>query len=158
MRVEMVVLGNEKISLPHEMPLTSFVVDKKQFTSDANGSQVVMLPVVILPKPGDASHGAKILSEKWQGNTYTAVVEGLKGTENNTFRIYSATAPKRVDGAKQVGTTENVSTLQVGLPAAKEKYSTQMVTIIFYEPIFKCIRYEQKLVEDLCFSVSDQQR
>lgn len=40
MQVEKVMLGNEAVSLPNDLPLTSFIVDKKQFTSDANGSKV----------------------------------------------------------------------------------------------------------------------
>jgi glycogen debranching enzyme len=88
------------------------------------------LPIVVMPQPGDISHGARILSEDLEGNQYKAIIEGRPGSIH-TFNVIAYTKPGEVKGAILKAGKENIYTFQVDLPASGEKYISKEVRITF---------------------------
>ena len=101
---------------------------KTEFMVEHSGG-IGALPLVVLPNPGDTSHGVKILSEQLSGKQYTVVLEGL-ARSSNIFSIMSTSAPQRVEGAVLKDKKGNVYTFQADLPEGI-KYSSKTVQIIF---------------------------
>jgi hypothetical protein len=88
------------------------------------------LPIVVLPQPGDISHGARILSEVLEGNQYKTIIEGRPGTMH-TFNMLAYTPPGKVEGAVLKAGKENVYTFQVDFPSSGEKYISKEIRITF---------------------------
>ncbi|HJW17679.1 MAG TPA: GH116 family glycosyl hydrolase, partial [Flavisolibacter sp.] len=88
------------------------------------------LPIVVLPQPGDISHGARILSEVLEGNKYKVIIEGRPGSIH-TFNVVAYTTPAAIEGAVLKAGKENIYTFQVELPASGEKYISKEVRITF---------------------------
>jgi glycogen debranching enzyme len=88
------------------------------------------LPIVVLPQPGDISHGARILSEVLEGNQYKAIIEARPGTMH-TFNMLAYTPPGKVEGAVLKAGKENVYTFQVDFPSSGEKYISKEIRITF---------------------------
>jgi len=88
------------------------------------------LPIVVIPEPGDISHGAKILSENLEGNQYKAIIEARPGS-SHLFSLVAYKQPVKVEGAELKDAKENIYTFQVKLAASGEKYISKEVSITF---------------------------
>ncbi|MGZ3910990.1 MAG: hypothetical protein ACXVBR_12940, partial [Flavisolibacter sp.] len=89
------------------------------------------LPMVVLPVPGDISHGGKILSEHLQDGHYTLEMEGPQGSACS-FNLVSSKVPQAIEGAQLLSSKENVYTFQVNLPAnVAEKYTRKTVKLVY---------------------------
>jgi hypothetical protein len=87
------------------------------------------LPVIARPEPGDSSMGAKIISEKINGKTYSLIAEGRPSREYE-IEVFSAMRPKSLLNATWVSKPNaEILKLKFKLPPSADKYARQEIAI-----------------------------
>jgi hypothetical protein len=89
-----------------------------------------VLPLVNHPLPGDSSIGARIVSQSWERNSGTIVLEG-KSNKRYDFFIYSSVSPIRIENGKVKNEAGGKYRISVIIPESESGIARQKVMLYF---------------------------
>ncbi len=90
---------------------------------------ISVIPVINNPDPKDESEGIRVLSSKFDNNTYNIVVEGLTGTEKKLNVYCPGKRITEVKNAVILSQNKNSYTLSVRFDSGEGKYERKIVEI-----------------------------
>jgi hypothetical protein len=107
---------------------TSFFLEKETVLEIETKGGISVLPIVQKPRPGDRAEGTRIISQRFQKDSYTVIFEGVAGSTENielwSDGVYTSTS----EHLKQLSETGNLTFYEITFPASAEKYQQLSIT------------------------------